>query len=850
MTSERPSLVVRSEVDVQVTIYDANGLKQVVGTKQVVTSLPRGLYRLHLDRCGFACDHLILHDAAEEIVLHGPRVESPAPIEIAGGSYGHAELARRLSARDTAPETLLGNGRHDARLFLFVRRTSATGAAFVPSEPVSIHDITGRELIEIAPGKARCSGDPGAGYLGFSCRVAAGTYRLRVGRPRRELAITIPAGRAAHVFLADHGTISLRTARVYLPYVDEEFDPSGHIARAMESVLWALRQPRGELPPIARESLHVVDRDPSFGIACALLARRQRDRAAFDEIMRLLAPYAAALPDMAILEAAWLSEGASSSTKLSLGTPPLFRASLVLALEQGLPIASHGAVMQAAKAGHDDSMWCTWSPRWWDERWIEPTVDRLRVRDGSASTTVEDLARSTRLPTEIVEQALAKLDAGLPQVDGKPISIHQLAIPGYILQDIVGRGDRSTVFRARRDDDGKQVALKLVPISGPHAYVWITHEIKAIQGLQDRRFVRCERTGMLPDHSALWLEMAPCGESLFDRLAMLDGPMPPDEADDVALRAVESLAYLHARGIVHGNINPGSLLFEPDGTLVLGLPRSMNRRLVIEPVMAGKVDSDMAHFMAPECVVAARATTASDVWAMGATLYFMLTLEVPRERYADQAEQEAMHQNNVVPIGRYLSGHSRLAPCIERALQPAADLRYHDGREFLQAVIEAFASDSMDEPRALERMGRGTPGGIPVIGPSDIHTVASARQAVGVAATGRPMFGSIAICVVRQTTLTVDAWERLDLEQMGPSGKSIQLNPGRNRVVIGPGVFRVRSRTYFKVTADHTDVHIAALRSPSEALPWNRSKLISLGLDPQAARDAFSAAGAIRPQDN
>src|SRR3954469_13501526 len=136
MTSETLYLVVRFETDAQDTIYDANGLKQVVGTKQVATRLPRGLYRLHLDRCGFACDHLILHDAVEEIVLHGPRVESPAPIEIASGSSGHAEIARRLSARDTAPDTVLGTGPPDARLFLFVRRTSAAGAGIVPSEPV------------------------------------------------------------------------------------------------------------------------------------------------------------------------------------------------------------------------------------------------------------------------------------------------------------------------------------------------------------------------------------------------------------------------------------------------------------------------------------------------------------------------------------------------------------------------------------------------------------------------------------------------------------------------------------------------------------------------------------------
>src|SRR5262249_24212905 len=117
----------------------------------------------------------------------------------------------------------------------------------------------------------------------------------------------------------------------------------------------------------------------------------------------------------------------------------------------------------------------------------------------------------------------------------------------------------------------------------------------------------------------------------------------PDEAYNVARRAVGALAYLHAGGIVHGNLHPGSLLFGPDSTIVLGLPCSMNRRLAIDPAMEG--DSDMAHFMAPECAAGTRATVASDVWSMAAMLYFMLTLEVPRERYTDQSEQDAVCQN-------------------------------------------------------------------------------------------------------------------------------------------------------------------------------------------------------------
>ena len=48
-------------------------------------------------------------------------------------------------------------------------------------------------------------------------------------------------------------------------------------------------------------------------------------------------------------------------------------------------IDADSAFEQAVKAGYDDSVWCTWSLRWWDEQWIDPTVEQLRRRLGGGA---------------------------------------------------------------------------------------------------------------------------------------------------------------------------------------------------------------------------------------------------------------------------------------------------------------------------------------------------------------------------------------------------------------------------------------------------------------------------------
>ncbi len=73
----------------------------------------------------------------------------------------------------------------------------------------------------------------------------------------------------------------------------------------------------------------------------------------------------------------------------------------------------------------------------------------------------------------------------------------------------------------------------------------------------------------------------------------------------------------------------------------------------------------------------------SDVWSMGATMYFMLTAETPRDIATGQSPAEAVMRGQIVPVRRREpSIPSRVAEVIDRALASNAKERYQTAAEF------------------------------------------------------------------------------------------------------------------------------------------------------------------------
>ena len=128
------------------------------------------------------------------------------------------------------------------------------------------------------------------------------------------------------------------------------------------------------------------------------------------------------------------------------------------------------------------------------------------------------------------------------------------------------------------------------------------------------------------------LVMERCEESAAQRVAR-QGAIDPEEVTRIALAILSALARAHEEGVVHRDIKPHNILFSKGGVPKLadfGLawvrdtPEAITR--------TGAVMGSIA-YMAPEQRRGEPATAATDLYGLAATLYFLLTGDLPSDLY-------------------------------------------------------------------------------------------------------------------------------------------------------------------------------------------------------------------------
>ncbi len=154
----------------------------------------------------------------------------------------------------------------------------------------------------------------------------------------------------------------------------------------------------------------------------------------------------------------------------------------------------------------------------------------------------------------------------------------------------------------------------------------------------------------------------------------------------------EALQYAHERGIVHGNLQPASILIGPDGQVRLTDFAFKRAYREGEPAIA-QVEEGNAAYVAPEQVVG-MLNPASDVYALGVLLYRLLTGELPYD--GESAGAIAMlHANEPIPSLRALCPDipEALEMVVRVALAKTVDARFRSPRALATALMQALTED-------------------------------------------------------------------------------------------------------------------------------------------------------------
>lgn len=253
----------------------------------------------------------------------------------------------------------------------------------------------------------------------------------------------------------------------------------------------------------------------------------------------------------------------------------------------------------------------------------------------------------------------------------------------YEVAERIAEGGMSTVYRARRLDDGAVVALKVLrgEYAADHEFIErFAREARAAETLAHPNIVRV-------------LESGQDGDTYFIAMEYVDGPdlkaylrrvgrLEPADAERIALQVCDALEYAHRQGIIHRDVKPQNILLAPDGSVKVadfGIARALATSTITQPgTVIGTV-----HYLSPEQARGAAVGRGSDIYALGVVLFEMLTGRLP---FAGDS-----------PIAIALK-HLHEPPPAPRAIEPSIPLRLEG------IILKAMAKPSQDRYGSAREM--------------------------------------------------------------------------------------------------------------------------------------------------
>ena len=252
----------------------------------------------------------------------------------------------------------------------------------------------------------------------------------------------------------------------------------------------------------------------------------------------------------------------------------------------------------------------------------------------------------------------------------------------YRLEELVGHGPMSEVWRAHDDTLDRTVALKmLAPAADLERF---RREARAVASLAHEHVMRVYDYGEGVSGPYMALEWLP-GGTLEERLA--DGALPSAIAGRIAMGIAAGLAHLHERGFVHRDLKPANVLFDQEDRAKLadfGLARSAAGPGTLTE--AGTVLGTAA-YISPEQANGEAATPASDVYSFGVVLFRMLTGTLPFVANNVPALID-MHRDKPAPrvLSRNPAARPELAALADSALAKDPAARPAGGAALLAAL--------------------------------------------------------------------------------------------------------------------------------------------------------------------
>ncbi|MCP5534889.1 MAG: protein kinase [Akkermansiaceae bacterium] len=277
--------------------------------------------------------------------------------------------------------------------------------------------------------------------------------------------------------------------------------------------------------------------------------------------------------------------------------------------------------------------------------------------------------------------------------DFTPPELEEIAklLPAYDILSFIAKGGMGAVYMARQRSLDREVAIKVLPRHfGEDADFRASFEAeaKSMAKLNHPNLISIYDFGQIDGLLYIIMEMVQ-GKSLYH--SSYGKTIDPTEAARIVASICHGLAHAHKYGILHRDIKPANILLDPSASPKIGdfgLAR---------PVGDHEADSSFGTpgYTAPEVVHNPTAVDQStDIYAVGAILYELLTSKLP--------------DSNYIPAATLVHCDPRFDQIIRKAMHPTPALRYRSAEAMAEEIERVISGNKPPVGQLLQPASKPT----------------------------------------------------------------------------------------------------------------------------------------------
>jgi eukaryotic-like serine/threonine-protein kinase len=278
----------------------------------------------------------------------------------------------------------------------------------------------------------------------------------------------------------------------------------------------------------------------------------------------------------------------------------------------------------------------------------------------------------------------------------------EVAPDSYVIGGEIGHGGMGRVLSARDVRIGRAVALKEMLAADPEARLRFEREARLTARLQHPGIVSVYEVGCWPDGRPFYAMPILTGRTLFEAIEAARGPRERLHLLPSLIAAADAVAYAHSRRIIHRDLKPANILLGSFGETVVidwGIAKELDEADEMGAPMGGAPMAESGGagltrigqaigtpgYIAPEQAAGQPVDERSDVYALGAILYQLLTGKRPfhgLDAYTILAELAAGKAPAPITVGP--DTPADLASVAEKAMAREPSQRYASAADLVE----------------------------------------------------------------------------------------------------------------------------------------------------------------------